>query len=187
MKTKHLFIAFVIVALAQAFVPVKMIYDSEMTEKEGAVYKFKTAPIDPNDPFRGKYVRLNYKMNSFTTIDSNWVYNSSAYITLKKDKEGFASIASISHEAPNNTKDYIIAKVQNYYSGEIHFDIGLDRYYMEESKAPEAERAYIEYSSDSLKKPAYALISVRDGKSVLQDVIIDDIPIREYVLQQREK
>lgn len=187
MKTRYLFIIFIIVALAQAFVPVKMIYDSEMVERKGTVYKFKTEPIDPNDPFRGKYVNLNYEMDSFTTNDSTWVYGEPVYITLKKDSEGFASIAKLSHIAPDDNSEYITAETGTYYYGEIHFDIGLDRYYMEESKAPEAEQAYIEYNRNSSKKPAYALISVRNGNAVLQDVIIDDIPIREYVLQERNK
>lgn len=187
MKTKHLFILFIIVALVQAFIPVKMIYDSEITEKNGTVFKFKTAPIDPNDPFRGKYVRLNYEMNSFATLDSSWVFDDAIYITLTKDMEGFAAVENVSRTAPADDKAYIAAKTTNYYAGNVHFDIGYDRYYMEENKAPEAEQAYSKYSRDTLAKPAYALIAVRNGNAVLKDVIIDDMPIRDYVVRHRNK
>ncbi|AXG73767.1 hypothetical protein DVK85_05770 [Flavobacterium arcticum] len=188
MKTKHLFIAFIITAIAQVFVPLKMVYDSEMTERTGTVYKFKTAPIDPQDPFRGKYVRLNYDMSSYPTNDTTWVHGEPVYVTLKNDNEGFAAIESISHQAPDDGTDYVVAKYRYNAKDNINFSLEFDRYYMEESKAPEAETFYRSYNQNAEnKKPAYALVAVINGNAVLKDVIIDDIPIREYVLKEREK
>lgn len=188
MKTKHLFIAFIITAIAQAFVPLKMVYDSEVTERTGTVYKFKTAPIDPEDPFRGKYVRLNYDMNSYHTNDTTWAYGEPVYINLKTDSEGFAAIENINHQAPDDGIDYVVGKCRYTTKEKINFSLEFDRYYMEESKAPEAETLYREYNLDEPNgKPAYALVAVKDGNAVLKDIIIDDIPIREYVLKERDK
>jgi len=44
---------FALVALAQLYVPAKMVWNQESILEEGTEYKFKTAPVDPNDPFRG--------------------------------------------------------------------------------------------------------------------------------------
>jgi len=47
-----------------------MIFDQEKIIKTGKTYKFFTQPLGPNNSFRGKYVSLNYKINSFKTKDS---------------------------------------------------------------------------------------------------------------------
>ena len=53
--------AFVLVVLVQLYVPAKMIWGREEVLNTGTEYKFRTAPIDPNDVFRGKYINLNYE------------------------------------------------------------------------------------------------------------------------------
>ncbi len=64
MNTKKLLlVAFILVALAQLYVPTKMILNRENVLANGTDFKFRTAPIDPNDPFRGKYVNLQYENN----------------------------------------------------------------------------------------------------------------------------
>jgi hypothetical protein len=58
---------------------------------------------------------------------------------------------------------------------------------MEEGKAQEAEYGYRDYSLEENAKPAYATVAVKDGNAVVTNVIIDGLPIREYVLREREK
>ena len=72
MKTKYIFILFVIVALIQLFVPAQVILQQESVLETGNVYRFKTQPVDPNDPFRGKYITLNYAISSVKTQDTLW-------------------------------------------------------------------------------------------------------------------
>ena len=189
MKTKYLIIAFVVTALLQAAVPLKMIYDSEMTEREGIIYRFKTAPIDPTDPFRGKYVALAFACDTIATKDSVWAYNQKAYATIVNDSEGYAKVTAVSREAPESG-DYVQILAQHHYQGTLFFNFPFDRFYMEESKAHEAETTYVDYNnSQNIKnrKPAYALVAIKDGNAVLKDVIVDGIPIREFVLKQREE
>ncbi len=187
MKTKYLFIAFIIVAIVQLSVPFKMIYDSEITEKNGTVYRFKTAPIDPTDPFRGKYIALNYELNSFITKDTTWTAGQEVYLLLDTDKDGFAKVKGISRKRPDRDTDYINTYIMHNFKGKLMFDLPFDVFYMEESKALEAETGYAEYSRRRDVKPAYALVAVLNGNAVLKDVIADDIPIREYVLRERNK
>lgn len=187
MKTKYLFIAFIIVAIVQLSVPFKMIYDSEITEKNGTVYRFKTAPIDPTDPFRGKYIALNYELNSFITKDTTWTAGQEVYLLLDTDKDGFAKVKGISRKRPDSGTDYINTSIMHNFKGKLMFDLPFDVFYMEESKALEAETGYAEYSRRRDAKPAYALVAVLNGNAVLKDVIVDDIPIREYVLRERNK
>lgn len=188
MKTKNILIAFALTALAQLAIPLKMVYDSEMTERHGVEYKFRTAPIDPTDPFRGKYITLNYDIDMVPVKDSTWVSNEEIYVLLGTDAEGFAKIKNISRVQPEQG-DYIATKVDYYYAynKNLHIELPFDRYYMEEGKAYEAETAYIKYNSTAENaKPAYALVAIMDGDAVLKDVIIDGIPIKEYVVKNRE-
>lgn len=70
MKTIHIFLIFVLVAALQLFIPAQMILKQETILKKGTAYKFKAQPVDPSDPFKGKYINLNYEIDSFKTNDS---------------------------------------------------------------------------------------------------------------------
>jgi len=47
-----------ILAIVQLAVPLSMINQREMTLRDGILYKFRAAPVDPADAFRGRYVAL---------------------------------------------------------------------------------------------------------------------------------
>ncbi|MGH8446703.1 MAG: GDYXXLXY domain-containing protein, partial [Solimonas sp.] len=47
--------------LLQWAVPATLAVQSEMTLRSGARYYFRTAPVDPADAFRGRYVALNFE------------------------------------------------------------------------------------------------------------------------------
>lgn len=188
MKAKYIFGIFVLVALLQASAPLKMIYDSESTLRDGVKYKFKTQPIDPTDPFRGKYITLSFDIEDWSAKDTAWVSNEKVYVYIEKDKDGFAKVKEVLHEA-GGEGDYFTAEVIYYYDYDktLRLTFPFNRYYMEEGKALEAEKAYQRHSVRKNTKPAYALVAVKDGNSVLEDVIVDDIPIRDYVLKEREQ
>lgn len=188
MKTKHILGLFVIVALLQASVPLKMIYDSEVTQREGAEYKFRTEPIDPTDPFRGKYITLRFDTDEIATQDSTWVHGEKVFVYIEKDSAGFAKIKEVSHKELNTDADYFTATVDYYmaYDQSLRIDFPFNRYYMEEGKALEAEQAYQRHSANENPKPAYALVAIKEGNAILKDVIVDGIPIREYVIKERE-
>ena len=183
MKTIHIFILFVIVAMAQLFIPAQMIFNKEAIIKTGTVYKFKTQPVDPSDPYRGKYINLNYEIRTFKTKDSLWHNQEDIYVYLETDSLGFAKTNRISKAPLDIDKDFVIAKV-NWYNNieeELSFSLPFNRYYMEETKAYDAEVAVRDLQRDSLPNNTYALVYVKDGEAVLSDVIINDISIKDYV------
>lgn len=184
MKSIHIFIIFIVIAGLQLFVPVKMILGKEDILTTGKLYKFKTRPIDPNDPFRGKYITLNYDLDEFETTDSTWQRGEKVLVYLLTDSNGFAKIQSISREEQYSDLDYITAKV-NWYNKRnemLHFDLEFDRYYMDEYKAKPAEDLYIKNNrrNDSLNT-TYALVAVKDGEAVLKDVLINEQSIKDLV------
>lgn len=185
-----LLLVFILVALIQLYIPAKMILDSEDVIDSGIAYKFKTAPVDPTDPFRGKYITLRYKDNSVEVENKNdWINGEEVYVILNMDKDGFAKIKFLSKETPKYKADYLKAKISFVSSGgsnQVRIAYPFNRYYMEESKAEAAEKAYRQSQADT-SKLTYALVSIKNGEAVLQDVLIGGIPIKDMVEKENEE
>ena len=174
---------FVIMCFAQWLIPGKMIYDSETVIVEGTTYKFKTQPIDPSDPFRGKYLTLNFEANSIVTAqNADWESGEDVFITFTTDSAGFAKASGIFREPPD-TEAFLKTSV-NYYNTyenfEVFFNIPFDRFYLEESKASQAEQLYWQAQTDSVQV-AYGLVTIGKGKAVLKDVMINDRSVIEII------
>lgn len=165
-----------------------MILDREEVLRTGKEYKFKTTPIDPNDFFRGKYIVLRYEENTIQIqSESDWVRNETIYVILTTDNEGYAKIHSVSKEEPTDNQYFLKAKVSHVTfdsSNKLAIDYPFDRYYMEESKAYDAEQTYRESLRDT-SRVTYALVSIKDGEAVLKDVLIDGISIKEIVKAEK--
>jgi len=182
MKTKHIFILFIILAIVQLCIPAQMINHRESILKEGKVFKFKTEPVDPSDPFKGKYIYLNYELRSFKVDNVVWKPSQDIYISIINDSLGFAKASAIHEEAPKNG-DFVMAKVDRYSSAKevVRFTFPFNEFYMEESKAYDAEVAHRNAQRDSLPNSTYALVYIKEGEAVLSNVFINDIPIAEFV------
>ena len=171
----------------QLFVPAQMVYQQEDALDTGTAYKFKTQPIDPNDPFRGKFIVLNYEMNSFETNDQSWNnYKGNVFVYLKKDAEGFATVKTVSKTQLPTPDDYFMAESNYNFNGKVNFDLPFNRFYMNENKAYDAEVSVQEAQVDTTKT-CYALVYVKDGTAVLDNVFIDDKPIQEFVEAYQDK
>ncbi|AXG69767.1 GDYXXLXY protein [Kordia sp. SMS9] len=182
MKKTHIYLLFGLMVIAQIAASAQIVYKYEITISAGNVYKFKTAPIDPSDPFRGKYIVLNFEMDSFKTNDDDWTYNDTAYLYLSKDEHGFAYPETISKtKLVNNSSDYIEVQIGSYYNGKVHFELPFDTYYMEESKALDAELLYREYQRLGLQQEMYAVVHIENGTHVLTDVIANGVSIKDAV------
>lgn len=179
MSTKTCLSLLALVAVAQWFVPLRMIFDQEEVLANGQIYQFKVAPIDPNDPFRGKYIVLNIEQD-MVAIDNpeDWESGETIYVLLTKDDEGLAYPVGIAKERPADN-DYIQAKI-NYvihgYSSQAFIEYPFERYYMEESKAPRAERLL---NADSLT--AYLHVRVMNGESATEALMINEVTIEEWL------
>jgi uncharacterized membrane-anchored protein len=177
-------ILFALMCLAQWVVPAKMIYDSEHVISNGNIFKFKTQPIDPSDPFRGKYITLNFESNFIKLKDTvKWQAGQEIFVTFTTDSAGFA-IAEDLFSTPPDTESFLRTTVDyiNDYQGEpkLWFTLPFDRFYLEESKASQAEQLYWQAQRDSTQV-AYGLVSIGKGSAVLTDVILNDKPIVEII------
>ena len=62
----------------------------------------------------------------------------------------------------------------------MRLNLPFDRFYLEESLAPEAERMYRELLADSTQT-VYAVVRIKEGRTTLQDVMVNDDRITDVV------
>lgn len=187
MKTKNIVIVlFLIVAIIQIAVPAKMIYKYENILQSGKEYYFKISPVDPNDPFRGKFISLNIDQNSFKINRADkWENGEDIYVTIDSlSQDRFCRITNISKVKPDSKADFIKAKVDyvnswdstkswNNSNGSIvYIKYPFETYYLDENKASQAEQFFRESVRDS-NKLNYVAVKVIDGDAVLKDLIIN--------------
>lgn len=175
---------FILMLIAQLAVPFGMVYNKNKIADEGTMYKFELGAIDPNDPFRGKYIILNPKNNSFHASRS-LPFSETMYATFKTDSLGFAEINTLNNKPPKNEhhlKVSIIGTTDTKAAQVIRVNYPFDRYYMNEHKALAAEKAIQSIRRDS-SSVAYVEVKIKNGQHVTQAVKIDGIPIEHYLDQ----
>ena len=143
---------FVALALIQIAVPLQMIAQREATLRRGDQYKFQTAPVDPADAFRGRYVALRLEQENVPVPKgSDFKRGERVFAALEVRSNGFARIGGVSRARPTD-EAFIRTRVQymsNWASNvTVRLDLPFDRYYMNDKLAPEAERCLL-YTSPS--------------------------------------
>lgn len=188
MKPRLLFGVFVAVAVAQLAVPLSQMRKYEDILHTGAAYKFRTAPVDPYDAFRGRYVALNYADTVATLRQGEkFEYREPAYVALQKDEAGFVKFGEMSSTPPVHG-DYL--RVEYLHTSgrgtKAHFRLPFDRFFMEEKKAPRAEAVYRKHGNrrNQAGNPTYVVVRVKGGRGVIQDLYIKDKPIRDFLAEE---
>jgi uncharacterized membrane-anchored protein len=171
---------FVAVAAVQLATPLGQVWKHEDILRTGTAYKFRTAPVDPYDAFRGRYVALGFA-NTVTTSTEELNYRSPAYVTLTTDTEGFAKFGPLTVEPPA-AGDYLRVEYQWGNLTNAHFRLPFDKFFMEETKAPKAEEAYRQQViRRDTTNATYVVVRVKSGRGVIEDLYIKDTPIREFL------
>ena len=182
-KRSLVLIYFALAAAAQLAVPAWMIMERERTLDEGAVFRFKTQPVDPADAFRGRYVWLRLEPNTVALpAGESWNYREKAFAVLGQGADGFAVVKRLSRIRPESEPSLQV-RTQWTDMGErkVHIEWpGMDRFYMTELKAPAAERAYREHSSRG-KQDCHVAIRVHGACGVIENLFIGDQPIQAWL------
>lgn len=172
--------------LLQLAVPASMIGKREAALRTGAPYRFKTRPVDPHDPFRGRYVALQFEQD-IAKLDCEQVERGQKlYVEVTAGDDGFARLGKASKSRPESG-DYI--KVRAKYEtggGTVNVTLPFDRYYMNESKASEAEAAY-RVTNRGTNRNTFALVKVLDGMAVTEGLYIDGVHVLDYLAEKGER
>jgi uncharacterized membrane-anchored protein len=181
---KLLLLIFALVALAQLSVPAMMVWGRVQTLAHGRVWKLKTAPIDPEDAVRGRYVMLRFAAEDFTQPEQLKSINS-IYAILKEGADGFAEVDHLSFSAvPGDSA----MKVQlgGWWDERQHIVFPFRYFWVTEKSAPEAEKAYRENSRHG-QQNAFVTVRIRNGDAALEQLYIDNQPLADYLRAQGGK
>jgi len=195
MNKNVVLIIFLLVALVQLAVPAKMIFDSENVITKGKIFKFQLDPVDPNDPFRGKYMTLRFKENEFKVDSCLQIGYADAFIEVFSDDNGLAKIKNISFDKPSSGESFLKAKV--YCEQYQQFDnqkarpaksyskyvvtYPFEKYYMNELDIKYTEKKLQQMLRDT-SHVVYGEVSIKKGQSRLTAIKINGKAIEELLL-----
>jgi uncharacterized membrane-anchored protein len=119
--------------------------------RNGKIIHLRTAPIDPQDMFRGDYVRLNYEISRIPIsklIDTSGTRKlnkgDKLYVVLKEGPNGLYELVDVSTHKPDDgvyIKGRIPHKYQTLRAGSpIWVNYGIEAYFVQQGKGREMER-----------------------------------------------
>jgi uncharacterized membrane-anchored protein len=174
MKSWRLLV-FGFLALAQLAVPASLIWKREQTLRHGSIWKFRTAPVDPVDIFRGRYVALEFESESQQiSPPPNVESGQTVFVTLRTNAEGFAEIDQVLPGKPAGN-DFIEAVL----AGKT-ISLPFEKFWMNERDAPAADAAYRAESRRD-KKNAFVTVRVLRGDAAVEELFLDNQPLGEYL------
>jgi len=179
-KTLYMLLSFSFLALMQIAAPISMIVRREMTLRDGQQFRFRTAPVDPYDAFRGRYVALRMEQDEVPLpYGMKLERGQKVFARIEEDDKGYAKVAELTLERPQESP-YVIAKVRWLPGNVVHLNLPFNRYYMDENAAPAAERVYREYTRSG-SQDAYVTVKLKNGFAVLEELYVGGRPISEVV------
>jgi len=171
---------FALVCVAQLWAAGSGIARYERTLRDGESYRFECAPVDPEDPFRGRYVALAFEAET-TTLAMPGTGEADGptrvYAILGRDEHGFAQVTALASTPPDDA-DYL--RVSAYVFGDsshrsTRLTFPFRRYFMEESAAKTTEADYRRALRSGSGGTTYATVRVRDGFGVIESLVVDGV------------
>ncbi len=177
-KSHHTLIILIVAITLQLYIPINIIIEKNTLLSTGTEFNIKTRPIDPSDPFRGKYVSISPVVELQDGINFESTYYPLLFVRLSQSPDGYTVVSELS-DSPNKPLEGegVIKLKKIYILSDRTIRLPFDRYYMQEHLAPKAERIYNEGMDTYIK------IKVKNQKSVLEGLYIGDSRIEELINQ----
>ncbi|WP_277640561.1 GDYXXLXY domain-containing protein [Wolinella succinogenes] len=161
----------VLVCVVQWLALFSQIWRYEKVVSEGKSYYFEVRPVDPYDPWRGRYVVLGFEQNR-AKEEGEKITESKAYALLEEDEQGRARVKTLRAQKPSGGEAFVGVKVGTLdKEGNRRFWFPFDRFYMEEGKAKAAER-WLANSKEG--EPIVAEVRVLEGKGVIHELFLGE-------------
>jgi uncharacterized membrane-anchored protein len=176
---------FVLIALAQLSVPAMMVWGRVQTLARGRVWKFKTAPIDPEDAVRGRFVFLRFDAEDNYRQPEQLKSIDSVYAILKEGPDGFATVDHLSF-SPTPGDSAMKVEPGGFWNEEQRIVFPFRYFWVTEKNAPAAEKAYWENSKRG-QQNAFVTVRIRDGDAALEQLYIGNQPLADYLRAQSAK
>lgn len=165
-----------LVALFQLAAPLYMAWHWEDVLKTGRIYYWQTAPVDPFDILKGRYVDLWFRdITGPVAGESELMPGQTAYAAIREGADRLAYISEVGTTPP--VGDYVKVKVNYVQGGTAHVALPFKRYYLPEELAPAAEDAY----RKSAGREAKVAVRVKNGYGVIEELYIGEKTIYQLL------
>ncbi len=200
---KKLFFVFAAIIL---LVPVYVAVSSQNVLNNRTFYKFKPMAYDPFDPFRGKFLSVNYSTD-FVPTKFDFDEDETVYVSIGVDNEGFAFFEE-AFKSPPKKKDYlktVIRESRLVRSLEREIEAAIEQGDFDPSmidtrsnvsiKIPDNMNKYFINEDDALKAETvfreeqeniYIGVRVLNGEVRLDNIFVYDQPILDYIESKRK-
>jgi uncharacterized membrane-anchored protein len=175
-------IAFAVVGLAQLSVPAWAVWMRTQTLHKGKLWKFRIAPVDPSDAFRGRYVTLSFAAEQVPRAEPIHL-ETPTYAYLKENSRGFAEVDQLS-TTPTVGDNVVKVVPDGWWNNVQRVKFPFERLWLDEKVAPAADRIYARTSRQQKSQNFYVTVRVYKGDAAVEQLFVDDIPLGEY---SREK
>lgn len=183
------FALFVVVAMVQLAVAGGAIVKSELALRTGEAIRFRIQPVDPVDAFRGRYVAIRFAVNNATIADGVVVRpRKKVFVPIEVDADGFAFLGRADIDPPADGA-YLrlragVVTPDEEGNQQVWVQMPFRRFYMDEDKAPKAERAV--WGGRRGQREASVSVRIRHGVGVIEELYIDDTPIHQWLAENAE-
>jgi hypothetical protein len=198
MKHKTLILsAFVLVALAQLFVPYQMISKEAGYASSGREFQFRIRHNRPDDfrrgntgsSIQGKYIWFQLEQDKWKVTDKKaWDAGQTVYVSFTSDNLGYAMPLEVTKTKPVSTDSWVKAGayLNRKDSSTLHLIYPFNNYYLEDNTTKEIESALTRKLNDSLS--TFCLkVSIRENQFMVNDLVVDSLSFKDFVKKIREK
>lgn len=194
--SKFQWIALVLGVVISLSIPASIILKNNAILQTGEVAKFKLQPIDPRDPFRGRYVQLSFEENVAPIVGDSVDFDSypRGFLSFDLDEDGFV-VAKALHRGPPEGEHYVAVEFihkswVNESDNEYRYQFPFDRYYLNEKDAPRAERIARQSIRRNIAEEgdageeSYLVVRILNGEVAIEALYIGGKTVEERLLEE---
>lgn len=170
MKRLPLWGWWVVLGAVQFAVPLTMIVQKEAVRDQGAELRLRLLPVDPADPFRGRYLALRFAVEE-PGYDLPPGDSAPLFARFGRDAEGWDVIEGFTTDG----KQPGVLRVERVRGSGNRIRVPWNRYFVNERRAPAIEdevRRAMRPGADA--PPVYATLRVAGGDAVITGLWIGE-------------
>lgn len=174
-------ILFLLIVIAQLSVPATMVIRHEYTSNKGIELKFAVIPVDPVNPYMGRYVTMQFEKTLANPTDESYRKGEKAWVTIRLDEHGFAHPVSLLKDMPADSIAVPVTINSDPATRRtIPYEYTFEQYFMNEDKAQKVESRLRNSGRQRDANDVYLSVYVNGGVVSVNGLFIDGKPAEEF-------
>ena len=184
---KLIYPTFVLVVIAQLFVPCLMISSKADIALKGKEFRFKIVNNHAGTSIHGNYLWFRFVADKYKVADKKeWERSKTVYVRFGTDTLGFAKIQSVSKLQPADSFDWVKARAFLNFKDSTALQLlyPFNNYYLENANLKEIEEMATQKLNDSTRVISLK-VRIRENQFIVSDLMVDGASFKDFVKQLR--